>query len=127
MKVLVNGRIKQLSLIDRVTNVDYIADFMSIGEHQEWMLEEDEEATGADIKLAGSEFEWWADIISKQQWINDNTVNADGGYVNLLGQATSEELEDYENAFDGSSDLEDTVNSTYDVLQRIATRMEEDK
>lgn len=120
-RALVNGKIEQLSLIDRISGTNYSNDFLSIGEHPEWGIDPE---FNVDIKLTAEELEWWRYIISKQQWINDNTVNADGGYVNLLSYASPEELYEFELAI-ASWDLEDCVNNTYNVLQSIKARLDE--
>lgn len=56
--VSVNGKIKQLSLMDRNSGTDYSNDFLGIGEHPEWGT-----SGTADIELTESEFEWWEESV----------------------------------------------------------------
>ena len=67
VKVKETGKIVNLSLIDRKTNCDYVADFIGNTGAFEREFERLEDETGAMYAISQEDLDWWENVIALQE------------------------------------------------------------
>lgn len=98
MKVLVNGQIKELNIIDREHGVNYVRDFVgNYGALSDGQFTYDEDQ---GVFLASEEtFAWWDKVLNDHQALEDRISDLGGIYgthevANVVSDASDVDLED---------------------------------
>lgn len=94
-----------LTLIDRKTGVNYVADYIG----NTGAFDREFERVGDDWYISQDDYNWWVDVIAKQQ--ASNNLQAE-----YLETHSSDELFDLLSQIT-TCDLEDIVNQEFELLQ----------
>ena len=102
MEILVNGEVKELSIIDAKSGMDWTSDML--GNHDACGYDDEQEMHTMDV----DDFEWWAELLPKYEQADQaveeyrHTLDDDGEFLERLNHATGCDLEDMPAAMMGA-------------------------
>ena len=104
------NQVATLSLIDSKTGVDYVADYIG----NTGAFDREFSQVGDDWYISQDDYDWWVDVIAKQQASNDLQAE-------YLETHSSDELFDLLSQIT-ACDLDDIVNQELELLQSVCAR-----